>query len=253
MGRNKSNLVVGLTTFNHEFLNISISGLGRVAKNVTLVIFNDNPCRKLRHRDIRRMGFRGNAHIINTDENIGHMRARIAILRYIEKSKIHADWFMFANDDDIVSNTRVPCVSDDNFAVMGNAIVIKSRLLDVLRVMQNPTDFTVDGVDTVQVAPNVCMAGTFIRTKYLIEYAAFVDSVIDDVLDIITDVPFHIPTDLIMWNGFIEFMRKKYPNMRPIYMNQTNYIMIKINGTRHANADQCTGMVNKFLGFFENI
>ena len=248
-----NDLIIGLTTFNHEFLNISIPGLGRIGKNTTLIIYNDNPCRKITRRKIRRLGYRGKLYIINSGENVGQIRARIAILDLIKKSKISGDWFMFANDDDIILNTRVPDVDENNFAVMGNAVVVRSRILDVLRVMENPMDFTIDGVDITLIAPSVNMAGTFVRTSHIIGYGNCLAAMMDKVLDIVSDAPFHIPVDVIMWAGFVEYMRRTNPEMSPIYMNQTNYLMIKLNSTRYASTDQCTGMTNKFLSIFINI
>lgn len=245
MVRNKDNLIVGLTTFNHEFLKISVSGLGRVGKNVTLVIYNDNPCRKLTHRTLRHMGFRGRVHVINGDENLGQFMARMAIIEYVQKNNLDAPWFMFANDDDIVLNTLVPIIDKNNYAVMGNAVIIAKRVLDILRVMENPNDYTIDGIDTQMIAPNVSMSGTFIRTSCLVEYMNFVSKITSQISDIISDIPFMVPVDLFMWNMFVEYMRVSHPQMSPIYMNQTNYLMTKLNGTRHPTADQCNGIVSR--------
>ena len=120
MLRTKYDLIVGLTTFNHEFLRLSVSGLGRIGKNTLLVIHNDNPCKNLTVRHIRRIGYRGHLHIINAEENRGMLAGRFAILQYIRAKKISAPWFMFANDDDIVLNVSVPYVNDNTYAVMGN-------------------------------------------------------------------------------------------------------------------------------------
>lgn len=243
MARQKQNLVIGLTTFSHEFLKISGAGLARAPRNTILVIYNDNPCRKLTHRQIRRMGFRGKAHIINTTENIGTIRARVAILNYIKKNKIDAPWLVFANDDDIVLNTDVPHVDNNIFAIMGNAVIIRQRVLDILRVMDNPDDYTIDGADTQLYAPHISMAGTFIRTKYILEFGDFMTDVMPDVVAIISDLPFVLPTDAIMWNMFVEYMRKNYPQMSPIYMSQTNYLMTKLNNNCHPSDNQRDGLV----------
>lgn len=243
MARSKQNIVIGLTTFSHEFLRISVAGLARAAKNVILVIYNDNPCRPLKHRAVRKLGFRGQLHIINTDENIGAIRARVAILDYVKKNKIDASWFMFANDDDIVLNTDTPNVDDGIFAIMGNAVTIRQRVLDVLRVMKNPDDYTIDGVDTQLYAPYIAMAGTFIRLKYVLEFGDFLSSVMPGLLEITNDIPFAVPTDAITWNMFVEYMRITYPSLSPIYMNQTNYLMTKLNNTCYPSNNQREGIV----------
>ena len=171
MLRTKYDLIVGLTTFNHEFLRLSVSVLGRIGKNTLLVIHNDNPCKNLTVRHIRRIGYRGHLHIINAEENRGMLAGRFAILQYIRAKKISAPWFMFANDDDIVLNVSVPYVNDNTYAVMGNAVLLRSCLLDALRVMNNPNDYIIDGADNTLVAPYVGMSGTFVRTLYMLEYA----------------------------------------------------------------------------------
>lgn len=233
MVRQNKNLVIGLTTLNHEFLQISVATLSHLSKSITLIIYNDNPCRKLTHRQIRRLGFRGRVHIINTDENVGVLRARVAILDYVRENKIDALWFMFVNDDDVVLNSALPNVADTNFAVMGNAVAIGGRLLDVLRVMICPGDFTVDGVDTQLFAPHISMSGTFIRMAPLLDFSKFLSSAMPDIMGLVSDVPFKIPTDLLMWHMFVEFMRISNPTASPIYMNQTNYLMTKLNNTRY--------------------
>ena len=141
------NLIIGLTTFNHEFLRLSVSGLRRFSKKITLVIHNDNPCVRLTRRMVRKLGFRGRLHIINSKDNMGLFYSRVAILNYIQDNKISGEWFMFANDDDVVLNTNIPDVAEQNFAIIGNSVVIKSRLLDVLRIMCDADNCVVDGID----------------------------------------------------------------------------------------------------------
>ena len=245
MARRNQGLIIGLTTFHHEFLQISVRGLARAKKNATLIIYNDNPCQKLTHRQIRRLGFRGRENIINTDENIGQIRARVAILDYARTNRIDAPWFMFANDDDVIVNADAPRIDDNVFAIMGNAVTIGGRLLDVLRVMANPNDYTPDGVDTVMFAPNISMAGTFVRTKYMYEFGGFLSGLIPGLTEIISDVPFAVPSDTIMWHMFIEFMRISHPTLSPIYMSQTNYLMTKLNNTRYPSASQRDGIVSR--------
>ena len=131
MARTGKNLVIGLTTFNHEFLRISVAGLACAPKSIILVIYNDNPCRKLTRREIRRLGFRGRVHIINSDENLGAICARVAILDYMRENKISAPWIMFANDDDIVLDTFVPSVDANTYAVLGSAVSVGGQAGEV--------------------------------------------------------------------------------------------------------------------------
>ena len=243
MARPNKSIVIGLTTFSHEFLRISVAGLARMSKNVILVIYNDNPCKQLKYRDIRKLGFRGHLHIINTEENIGTIRARVAILDYVRNNKITAPWFMFANDDDIVLNTDALNIENNIFAIMGNSVVIRSRVLDILRIMNNPDDYTIDGIDTQLYAPHIAMSGTFLCMKYILEFGEFLSDVMPGVLEITTNVPFVLPNDVIMWNMFVEYMRASHPDMSPIYMNQTNYLMTKLNNSCYPTNIQRDGIV----------
>ena len=243
MVRINKNIIIGLTTFNHEFLNISISGLAHIGKNIILVVYNDNPCRKLTHKMVRRLGFRGQLHIINTDENVGVIRARVAILEYIKKNKLVGNWFMFANDDDVVLNAVLPGIDDNIFAVMGNAVVIRNRILDVLRIMSNPNDYTIDSVDTQLRAPHIAISGTLVRTKHILEFGDFLSTIMPQIINTVSDTPFIIPADIMMWNMFVEYMRIYHPKLSPIYMNQTNYLMTKLNNTRYPTQAQCDGLV----------
>ena len=247
MLRKNFEIIIGLTTFNHEFLKLSISGLVGAHKNVLLVIYNDNPCKKLSKKYVRRLGYRGNLIIINTDENSGTLRARIALIEHIKKNKLISNWFMFANDDDVVLNTTVPSVSDNTFAIMGNSVVVASGLINVMRIMDNSQDFTIDGVDNMLIAPHIGMSGTLVRMDTMIQYADFMTEIIDKIHEITDNTPFAPPIDLIMWNILVEYMRKTHPNMSPIYMNQNNYLMTKLNGTRRATDVQAQSMIERVM------
>ena len=88
MFRQKSRVIVGLTTYYNENLIISMSGLARLGKNITLVIHNDNPDIKLSRRRIRHMGFQGRLHIINSDYNKGTLDSRLEIIKYAKEHNL---------------------------------------------------------------------------------------------------------------------------------------------------------------------
>ena len=66
MMHKKSNIVVGLTTFDNEMLRISVPAIGRMHQKVTLIIFNDNPTTTITRRQIRKIGYSGDLQIINS-------------------------------------------------------------------------------------------------------------------------------------------------------------------------------------------
>ncbi|MBQ2017732.1 MAG: hypothetical protein II208_04385, partial [Alphaproteobacteria bacterium] len=112
----KTRVIVGLTTYYNENLMISLSGLSRLGKRAILIIHNDNPETKVTKRDVRRMGFGGDVHIINSAHNVGLLRSRLAIIDFISEHKISAEWFVFVNDDDVLLNLDLPKVEKKHFA-----------------------------------------------------------------------------------------------------------------------------------------
>ena len=66
MFKRKTQILVGLTTFYNEYLHVSVPALARLGRRFTLIIHNDNPDTRVSRRQIRRLGYRGKLHIINT-------------------------------------------------------------------------------------------------------------------------------------------------------------------------------------------
>ena len=141
---NKSRVIVGLTTYYNENLMISMSGMAQLGKHVTIIIHNDNPETKITRRKIRNMGYKGKLYIINSEHNVGLRNARLNIIDFIQQHNIHADWFVFSDDDDILLNVDVPSVGKNHFALIQNMAVIRTRLIDVLRVIKDKNNFFID-------------------------------------------------------------------------------------------------------------
>ena len=110
----KSNIVVGITTFNNEMLRVSVPWIGKIRQKFTLVIYNDNPMATITRRQIRRLGYCGDLIIINSDENVGQFRARMAIVDTARE--IHPKWIIFCDDDDILSDTDIPNVAKRQYS-----------------------------------------------------------------------------------------------------------------------------------------
>ncbi len=251
MMRHKYDLIVCLTTFHHEFLKLSVSGLRGINKKTLLIIHNDNPCKKLTKKHVRKLGYHGKLIIINNPDNLGLLQTRIAAIEHIKTHKISSKWIMFANDDDIILNTKVIDIADSTFAIMGNSVVISSNLLDILRLMENAQDYTIDNADNFLKAPNIGMAGTFIKFDIMLDYAEFLKHITEKLQETISNTHFVPPIDLIMWHILVEYMRVNYPAMSPIYMNQTNYLMTKLNGTLHATDSQIQAMLERVMSIVD--
>ncbi len=225
----KNNLVIGLTTFNNEMLHVSVPALGKIGARVRLIIFNDNPTTTLTRRDIRRMGYTGELHIINSESNLGMLGARLAIIDEIAKMRDAPQWTMFVDDDDILMSADVPNVADDNFAILQNAFVLRRRVCDLMRAMRTPDELSADGECITMNGPNLGMCGTMVRTNILVGMAAVIKSVIDDIYKIDDCLNFRAPVDAMMWTMLNTYARYLNPNAVPIYMDTTNYISVKID------------------------
>ncbi len=236
----KSRFVIGMTTYHSEFLRISVGALARLGRDFMLVIFNDNPDVKIHITDIRKLGFHGKVHIINTDYNVGQLRARLEIIKHVKSQKHHPDWFMFIDDDDIVLNLTVPQVAAQNFAVIQNMAVIQNRLVNVLRVMDSADNWCQDPENTPVVQPYLGLRGTFVRFDALAQMADVLQDSISKITDIDVSLNFRPPVDLIMWNALNMVAKNNNPDVTPIYMDCVNCVTIDID-----NVTQKYGMNTK--------
>lgn len=229
MFRRKSRVIVGLTTYYNENLIISMSGLARLGKNITLIIHNDNPDVKLTHRQIRRMGFRGHLHIINSDYNKGLLDSRLGIIKYATEHKINAEWFLFADDDDIVLNLNIPQIESNHFAIIQNMTVIRTRLVDVLRVINSPDNFTIDNENVYLVRPHIGLAGTLVRMENVRQLGETLGQIRQEISDIDESLGFRPPVDMMMWSALNIIARHYDEKTTPIYMDTMNYLAIDID------------------------
>lgn len=245
MFHKKYDVIIGLTTFNHEMLKISIPALGKLGKKFALIIFNDNPTAKLKRRTIRKLGYRGWLRIINTDENVGTILARAKILDYAQKCNLQASWVMFANDDDAVLSIGVPTVADSNFAVLQNSVFVRARVLDLLRILDNPAIYTIDDDVMQLIKPHIGFKGTFIRYNIACEFGKIINDNAEKLVQILEKLNVMVPVNMLMWSGLNTFVRNAHPEMSPIYMDETNYMTITTVAPRN-NAAKFDTLVNKF-------
>lgn len=226
----KNNIVIGLTTFHNELLRISVPALSRLPRKFLLIIFNDNPLTAVTRRQIRQLGYRGDLQIINSDENIGPMRARMAIVAAASKIKPAPDWIVFNDDDDMIVNLDdAPNVSDDTFAVLQNSLILRNRISNLMLAMNNPEDCQPDGTDIVLDTPHIGFTGTLIRLSVLIGMADVIDKVLPHLVAIDDGLSFRPPLNTIMWNFVCAYARDINPNAAPIYMNRTSQIITDLD------------------------
>lgn len=252
-------IIVGLTTYNHENLILSMSGLARLDTGFTLIIHNDNPTCALSRRKIRRMGYRGKLHIINASHNCGHLESRLAILKYISDKKIDSEWFIFVDDDDVLLNLNLPTVSSDNFAIIQNAVVIRTRLLDVLRIINNPSDFTIDNENVCMVRPHIGLSGTLVRTSAMLRLANVLSDIVPELSVISESLSFRPPIDMMMWSGLNIVSRFGNESATPIYMDSVNYIIVDLDrpvakyGMRTASGRNAQSQIQHAVQRYETV
>ena len=232
MFKRKKPVVVGITTVYHECLGISVPGVSRLGRNVILVIYNDNPDVKLKRRQIRRYGYRGKLFIVNGTEKLGQLRARLEILKAVQRYKLKAQWIVFSDDDDILLSADVPNVADNNFAVLQNMVVLRTRLVDVLRVMRDSNNYTVDNENVYLVRPHMGLAGTLVRINVAQQMADVLCRCMDKIVEIDVSLGVRPPVDMMMWSVLNIIARAKNDFATPIYMDKVDYIAVDLDTAR---------------------
>jgi len=222
MFNKKTRIFIGLTTFDLETLNVSVPMIGKLGRNFTLVIHNDNPEKKLTKRTIRKLGWHGPLYIINTDKNFGEWAARLTILDFIKSKNFKPNWITFLDDGDVLLDANIPTVADENFAIIQNATTLKNNFADFFRINRT----WVSGTEYGTTGAHFDIRGTWVRAKVLFEYADFIRPLLPRINEIAKELKYRLNVGEILWNGLNIFVREKYPFMSAIYMNKTNYIVI---------------------------
>ena len=229
MFKTKVRVVVGITTFYNDFLGLSVPALRRLPSDFMLIVYNDNPDTVVKRGQIRRLGCSGPLRIINGAQNVGTLQARLNILEYVQKHNIIPQWVVLADDDDILVNIDTPNVGDDNFAVIQNMAVIKSRLVDVMRAMNNPQNCVPDSDNIELVRPHVGLAGTLVRWDAMRRMGDVLRQMQQEISDIDESLSFRPPVDSMMWNALTAIVRNDNPQAMPIYMDAVNYIATNLD------------------------
>lgn len=232
MFKRKKPVVVGITTVYHECLGISVPGVSKLGRNVILVIYNDNPDVKLTRRQVRKYGYRGKLFIVNGVEKQGQLRARLEILNAVQRYGIKAEWIVFTDDDDILLSADVPHVADNNFAILQNMVVLRTRLVDVLRVLRDSTNYKVDNENVYLIRPHMGLAGTLVRINTALQMGDVLYRCMDKIWEIDASLGMRPPVDMMMWSALNIVARAKNDFAAPIYMDKVNYIAVDLDTAR---------------------
>ncbi len=217
-------VIVGMTTFNTEFLRISIPQLAKIKSPIFLILHNDNPTKKVSTRDIRKFGYRGKLIILNATENIGPMRSRLKILAAARNANINSDWFIFVDDDDLLMNVDVPKVSDEVFAIQQNMLFIKRRLIDLLCAQDDAQSCKPNGVNITVEHPHIGIVGTLIRTSVILKLGTQIEPIVKGIIAIDETLSVRPPEDIVMWFYLTTFAKRLNPIAKLVYINSANYI-----------------------------
>ena len=220
----KPSLIIAITTYDIDALRLSVPAVRRCTRDATLVIHNDNPDIELSRDFVRKLGWRGALHIINSATNVGEFESRIAVLEYIEKENIPCEWVIFVDDDDALIDANVPMVSELTFAIIQNATVISEKITDIFKI----TPKWVNGSEYGKTGTHFDIVGTLIRRDIAIEFAHFMRSILPEIIKTAHSFKYRVPVGAVMWAGLNTFVRMVHPEMSAIYMNQTNYVSIKL-------------------------
>ena len=228
MFRNKSHLVIGLTTYDVAFLRISVPALARLGRAFTLIIHNDNPAARVTVRDVRRLGYRGRLRVINSTQTVGLMRARLAIVAMAMRRVPRAGWIMFANDDDIVVSTDIAPSNPDNFAIIQNCLIVSKYWDDVVRAAVWPDEIHADDAGILIQRPHLSMAGTLVRMDVMASVSRMLNSIMDQICEIDDSLDYIPPADRVMWAALNTYARARNAGAAPIFMDRVNYISVKL-------------------------
>ena len=224
MFNKKQNLVIAITTYDIDALRISVPPVRRCARDATLVIYNDNPNIELSRQFVRKLGWRGTLYIKNTEKNLGEFESRIAVLEYIVDEKIPCDWVLFVDDDDALIDATVPHVSESTFAIIQNATTISEKLTDIFKITPKWIGDSACG----KTGPHFDITGTFVRYDVAAGFAKFMRAILPETVDLARALKYRAPVGAILWTALNTLMRVTHPEMSAIYMNQTNYVSIKL-------------------------
>lgn len=244
MFRPKKNLVIAITAFDADALRFSVPPLRAFTRDAVLVLYNDNPDLNLTRDNIKKLGWRGETHIINSDESRGALNARIAIMDYVVEHCCTADWLVFVNDTDVLINTEIPEVSKNAFAVVQNATVLSDKVTDIFKIAHS----WALGTEYGKTGPRFDITGPLLRTMFLGDFSAFLKKLVPHIEKIAHGARTPTPFGAIMWAALVAFMRAKYPQTAPIYMNRTNYVAIQLGGAAYAPN---TKLLQKYNDLFE--
>jgi hypothetical protein len=251
----KNYIIVGLSVCHSEFLRISIPVLAQLPQNICLVVYNDNPDAPVEKSKIREFGYRGPLHIVSADHGRGQLGAWLGILAEISKRRIRSDWIIFADDGGLLIDADIPAVQDNNFAVMQNMAFIKNRILDALRVADNPKGCAAaDNLNATVQRPHLGIVGTLLRTEMMIRFGDLIRPIVPNILAIDSISGAGMPMDAVLWSYLRIYAQRLNPNAKPIYMDKINYISLPLDATRRkyeaAPAEYCDMAAQRYCDLF---
>ncbi len=221
----KKKIIVAITTFHTEFLQVSVPRLACIKSPIHIIIHNDNPDKKLSRRAIRKLGWRGSLTVINNKTNQGAFWARLNILHKIKKMRfLNAEWMIFLDDDQLLISADIPSASGHHYAIMQNKAVVKNRLLDLLRVSLQPETIEVDGINVVKESPNIGIVGTFLRVPLAVSLGALVEKIVPQVKDIDKSLGARPPQDIVMWLYFQIYAKWKDDGATALFFDRVNFV-----------------------------
>ena len=244
MFKGKKNLVIAIMTRDMDALRVSVPPLRGFSRKATLIIYNDNTDIKLQKSEIKKLGWGGDVHIINTEVPHGEISGRVEMMEYIVKHCANAEWTVFVNDTDVLIDADIPNVSENTFAIVQNATTLAGNLIDIFKISHS----WATGTEYGQTAPRFDITGPMLRTVFLGEFAAFIKPLLSQIEKNTPTSHSAVPFGVVMWTALGAFMHAQYPYTAPIYMNRTNYVAIKI-GLRSGTTNAKT--LQKYIQFFE--
>ncbi|MCR4918122.1 MAG: hypothetical protein K5912_04250 [Alphaproteobacteria bacterium] len=221
----KIHRLIVITTFDPVALQVSVPSLSKLGRKFDLLIYNDNPEVQIKKRQIRKLGWHGGLRIVNGNENLGEFNAKLEAIKLAVVGDF--DWITFLDDDDMMISVDLPSVGPEVFAVLQNATTLESSHTDLLKI--NKT--WIEGTETGITGPHFDIRGTWIRPNVLREFLEFIPTQMSQLQQIARNLKYRLPVGAVFWLGINAVARMHIPQAKPIYMNKTNYISIRLGWT----------------------
>ena len=224
----KKHFIVAITTNNPDMLRISVPRLRNIGHKFILVLHNRNVEKTLKKSAIRKLGWHGQLKIINSIESTDEITSKIALIDFVEKYYPYTKFITFVGDGDVLLSQNMPDIPESVFAVVQNAVTISNNVSEFLKINKK----WVHSADCGVTGPHFDINGTWLRFNILCKFRDFLIPLLPQALKIAKKLHYDFLMSSILWQGINTFVHETEPGFSALYMNQTNYVAVRLGQDR---------------------